>query len=48
VCSSPLSGTEGSELCIGADPSFSCESPVVSLSMDALYFVCFGGSIGVP
>ncbi|CAI0545587.1 unnamed protein product [Linum tenue] len=28
VCSSPLSGTEGSELCIGADSSFSCESPV--------------------
>ncbi|CAI0475784.1 unnamed protein product, partial [Linum tenue] len=28
VCSSPLSGTEGSELCIRADSSFSCESPV--------------------
>ncbi|CAI0475785.1 unnamed protein product, partial [Linum tenue] len=29
VCSSPLSGTEGSELCIRADSSFSCESPVL-------------------
>ncbi|CAI0453742.1 unnamed protein product [Linum tenue] len=48
VCSSPLSGTKGSELCIRVDSSFNYEAPMVSRYMDALYFVCFSGSIGVP
>ncbi|CAI0476717.1 unnamed protein product, partial [Linum tenue] len=30
VSSSPLSGTEGSELCIRVDSSFNCESPMLS------------------